>query len=263
MRMRCCSINRMVLTLAWASAIALVVLAASAEAQRPGGRGGPGGGFGFGRGGGMGGANFEIMLLNAEPVQKELELVDDQIQNIKKYSEEQQAAGRERMEKLRDLSDDERREKMQELMKDSEKKATAKLDEVLLPHQRDRLKEIGIQVRGPQAIAADDIADKLALTSEQKEQIEKLGEENREKMRELFQGGGGGGDPEANREKMQKMRKESGEKLLGVLTADQKQKYEKLQGKKIDLDMGQIFGRGPGGPGGPGGGRRRGGGNQN
>ena len=52
---------------------------------------------------------------------------------------------------------------------------------------------------------------------------------------------------------MQKIREDQQEKSLAVLTDEQKQQFEKLQGKKFDtstIQMGRGFGRGGRGPGG-------------
>ena len=64
---------------------------------------------------------------------------------------------------------------------------------------------------------------------------------------------GGGGD--VDREKIAQLRRDGDAKVLALLTADQKAQFEKMQGKKIEIDR-QALGRGFGG------GRGRRGGNQ-
>jgi hypothetical protein len=79
-------------------------------------------------------------------------------------------------------------------------------------------------------------------------------------MQEAFQSAGQGGDRTAVREKATKIRKDSTDKMLAVLSDEQKASYEKMLGAKIDLPQGAGFGGG-GGRGQGGGRRNRGGGN--
>ena len=231
---------------------------------RPGGFGGFGGG---GPGGGMGGDWSQ--LLGMEQVQKELEIVDDQKEGIKKVADE----ARERMRSsfsgfqgLRDLPEAEREKKMAELREkgaEMAKETRKKLEEVLLPHQAERLTQISVQIRGSGALSDPEIAEKLGLSDEQKQQLEKAREEAGEKMRAMFQPGGG--DSNVSREDRMKQFTEAREAAtsaaMAVLTSDQKELFEKLKGEKFELDMSQLqrgFG-GPGGTGGQGGQRRPGG----
>ena len=226
--------------------MALAVAAGSVGAQEEGGRRGRGG-FGRGGFGGPGGGfGSELGLLNIEQVQKEIELVDDQKEQVRKLNEEQQTAMREAFAGFRDLSEDERRKRGEELrgkMEAQQKEVRAKLDEILLPHQSERLKQISIQVRGTSALADPAVAEELGLTEDQKQKIRQVGEE----MRASFQGG----NREGGRERFEAMRKEAEEKTLAVLTAEQKTKLEQMKGEAFELDRSQLFGRrGPGGPGG-------------
>jgi len=210
--------------------VALVCLtAATANAQRQRGQRGQGGGFGGGFGGGqMGGA----ALLQSSQIQKELELTGDQIEKVKALAE----ANRDAFTGTRDLTREERTAKFAELQKSQQ----SKLDEILTPGQRDRFKEISLQVRGAGALSEKDVQEALALSTDQKDQITKIREENRPQR---GQGGGNGG----NFEELRKAREEANNKVLAVLTSDQKAKFEKMQGKKIEIDRAAL--RGPGGQG--------------
>jgi hypothetical protein len=243
--------------------MAIALAAGSLVAQDEGGRGRRGGrgfGGGFGGGGMFGG---ELGLLNIEQVQKEIELVDDQKEQVRKLNEEQQTAFRDAFAGFRDLSEEERRKRGEELrgkMEAQQKEVRAKLDEILLPHQSERLKQISIQVRGSGALADPTVAEELGLTADQKEKLQQVNEEMDTRRREAFQGG----NREGGRERFEAMRKEAEEKTLAVLTAEQKTKFEQMKGEAFELDRSQLFGRGgPGGPGGPGGGRGRGDGDRN
>lgn len=235
----------------------LAVALSSASSVFAQGRG-PGGfgGFGFGgRGGGAGG----MMLLRNEAVQKDLGLSAEAVEKITKLAEETQGQMRAEMEKLtggggfqalQNLSDEQRQEfqkKMQELTQKTQEKTQAALKDVLNAEQQTRLKQIGWQVAGPQAINDADVAKELNLTDDQKKQLAAAGEEATSKLREL--GRGGQGEQQERFAKMQEINKARDEKVAGVLTADQKAAFEKLKGKPFDVS--QLRG----GFGGPGGGR--------
>jgi hypothetical protein len=193
-----------------------------------------------------------------------LELIDDQKDQIKKLSDKQREEMQEMFAGMRDLSQEERREKMAELqpkMEEAQKKLAKQVDEVLMPTQRDRLKQITIQIQGTAALGDDEVAKELGLSDDQQKQIQQVRTEAFEKMRESFRPGDGG-DREARREQFQKAQKETDDKVLAVLTSEQRDKFEKMKGEKFEFDRSQLFG-GFGGPGGGGRGQRRGGGNNN
>jgi Spy/CpxP family protein refolding chaperone len=245
--------------------VGLCLVTAAAQAQQQGRRGNRGGGpGGFGRGG-FGGAGFRMMFLQNEQVQKELELIDDQKEQIKKINEKADEERRANFAGFGDLSQEERQTKLEELrpkMEESQKALAKQIDEVLMPNQRDRLKQVTIQIQGTAALSDDEVAKELALTDDQEKQIEQVRREAGERNREAFRDGGAGGDPEARRERFQKMQKETDDKVLAVLSSEQRDKFTKMQGEKFEFDRSQLF-RGPGGPGGGGRGQRRGGGGNN
>ncbi len=230
----------------------------------PGGPGGPGrGGFGgFGGGPGGPGGGGELMLLASEQVQKEIELIDEQIKEFEKLREEQQEKMREMFAGMRDLAEDERRAKFESMrgkLEEVQKELKEKMNAVLMPHQLDRLKELNIQIRGMGALDDPEVAAELKITEEQKKELAAKREELGRKMREVFTGNRGDGQQrgpsEEMRAKFQQMQTEMTDALLGVLTSEQKARFEQMKGKKFEFDRSQMFGgRGPGGPGGgPGG----------
>ncbi|MEM0924415.1 MAG: hypothetical protein AAGJ83_00120 [Planctomycetota bacterium] len=230
----------------------------------PGGGGGPGGMMTMGRGGGA----SLVGLLRVEKVQEELDLEPIQLEGIEKLTAER-APRMERPEgfDFRDRSE-ENRAKMTELFEKARKqreefdaKQAERLDEVLFPEQMERLKQIHVQVLGVQALMNARVAKELNLSASQKEELTEtarsIQEDVREKMREMFQGGGGGDF----REKAEEMRKEAEQKILGVLTSDQKTSFEKMKGEPFEMptERGRFGGGQRGGAGGPGGRGGRGG----
>jgi hypothetical protein len=228
------------------AATALLAGDVMAQGQEGGRRGRGGRGGGLGRGGMM--RMTAAMLIGSEQVQKELELADEQKAEIKKLTDEMQEQNRAAFAGLRDLSDEERRAKFEEMAKEGAARAAEakkKIDEVLLPEQRERLDQILVQVQGTQALATEAVATKLSLTDEQKKKIEEAQEAQGEKMRELFQAGRDGG----GREAMQKLQEETNEKINAVLTDEQKQKLTEIKGKAFEFDRSQLRGLGGGGRG--------------
>jgi len=186
-------------------------LANFAQAQRPGG-GGPGGAAG---------------ILMIEEVQKELSITDEQKAKLREAMTGQRAS----FQELQNLSAEERRAKVTEMTNKIEETVKGILD----AKQQDRLGQLRIQREGGAALARAEVAEKLSLTAEQKEQIAKIQKDaapaaGTTNFRDL---------PEAERTKlfteMREKREKAAASLLAVLTADQKAAFEKLQGAKFDF----------------------------
>ncbi len=227
----------------WIAVVAILLSASVAFAQRPGG--GRPGGFGGGFGGGG-----KLMLVNNEAVQKELALKEDQISKLKTLGE----SVREEMRSAftggfggRDQSEDERakaREKMAESIKKMNDKYLPKLDEILDASQRERLQQITWQNARSQAYQDAGVIAALKITKEQQEKLAAVSKDFGEKQGELFRQGG-----DEARAKGRDLSETRDKALSQVLTADQREQFTKLLGKKFDTD--QLRG----GFGGPGGGR--------
>lgn len=233
----------------------LVALSVTAFAQP--GRGGPGGrgpggpgGFGGGFGGFGGGGNDGGMgLLRDENVQKDLELVDEQKTKLTALAEKVREDMRAQFQgfdfgSLRDLSEEERTAKFAEMREKSQKVVTAaqsELDQILLPHQKERLKQITVQSQlrrqdTSEALTSGALAEQLGITDEQKEKLRAKQEEVQASIREKFE----------------KIRQEAQNDLFSVLTPEQQAKLKSMIGSPITFSPPQ-FGFGGGGPGGPGG----------
>jgi hypothetical protein len=220
-------------------------------------------------GGGMGGGQATLMLglLRNDQVRNDLGLLEDQEAKLQTLGESARTAMQDLFSGMRDATPEQRQAKMQEIgrkMQDQDASMMKQIQEVLLPQQMQRLKEIRIQVMGARALADPEVQKELGLTDQQKQQLEQI---QREAMSTMMGGGAGGGADFRNmsQEERQKMlsgmqdrMRQAQDKVMNVLTADQKQKFESIQGKKLNIDMSQLMrggmgGRGPGGPGGPGG----------
>lgn len=231
-----------VTVLAIAAVVVIAICADSAVAQR-GGRGGQGGrgggGFGFIGGGGGGGA---MQLLQDDAVKKELDLVDDQVAKLEEIGAKLREDMQAQMQgfdfgSLRDLSEEERNARFAEIRKKGEELAAAaqkKIDEVLLPQQSERLKQLVVQSSmrfgADRALTSGPLAEELKITDEQKE---KLAAKQQEVQAAL-------------QEKLAKLQAEARDELFSVLDPTQQAKLKAMIGKPF------TFSGGPGGPGGPG-----------
>jgi hypothetical protein len=204
--------------------VALATSSASAQ-QQPRRPGGGGGGFG---------AN-PMMLLGQESVQQELKMSEDQISKVKAHQEKSLGSFRD----FGNLSQEERQKKMQEIAQENEKF----LGEVLKPEQKKRLDQIALQQRGGDALTDPKVQTALGITDDQKEKIKAIQEDFRKTLGDL-RSAGGGGDRAEMAKKMQEMRTANSEKMLKLLTDDQKKKWEEMAGPKF---TGKIEFRRPGG----------------
>ena len=224
-------------------------------------------------------------LLRSEQVQGELKLKDEQKSKLSEMAEEQRAQMRERFggqdrgnrEEMSEAERQAQREKMMKEFQERAKKTEEQIRGILDAEQFKRLKQIEMQQQGVNALTRPDIAQALGLTEEQQlkmkevfESAQKQRQEMSEEQRSLFQGFRDATDEQraTMREKMEQFRtkgeaiqKETQQKAMGLLTADQKEKLKGLMGTPFKLEQrGGMFGR-PGG-GRPGGDRGQGGGNR-
>lgn len=213
-------------------ALAVVVLIGSpalAQRQRPQRQG-------FG---GFSGMTGDLtFLLGQKSVQDELKLAEDQTKKVTELAEKR----RESFRDFRNLTPEERRKKFEERAKSAEKE----VGEILKPEQLQRLKQIALQRRDGLAFSDPEVATALKLTDEQKEKIKTIREESGKSFRDLAQGG----NREEARKKMDEMRKAHDEKLMGLLTDEQKAKWKELTGEPFKGEIRFGFAR-------PGNGTRR------
>jgi len=191
---------------------------------------GPAAAQGQGRGRFMGGG-YAGLLGNAS-VQKELKLDDKQIEKGKELAEKTREEMREKMQGLQDLDQQERFAKMREVMSEVNASALKSAGEFLKAEQVTRLKQIHHQQSGVMAFSDPEVAKKLNLTDAQKAEIQKIGNEAREKMpsREDFQD-----DREAAMKKMQEINKETLTKVETKLNDEQQKTWKEMLGAPFEI----------------------------
>lgn len=200
---------------------------------------------GQGRGrGGFGGPMqaSKAQLLQIEQVQQELKLSDEQKQKIEQISEDYQAARREAFQGGPG-------QEAFAQMREASQQADRKIAEVLQDEQSQRLEEIRLQVTGPSILAFDrELAEKLNVTRDQRQKAREILEAQGEKTREAFRNAEGEGRERfaAAAPELEKIRKETDEQLVAVLTDEQKQQWKEMTGEPLELDRRQLF-RGFGG----------------
>ena len=229
-----------------AASMALAQQKKSAQQQGAPERRGPGrGAFPF-----FGGA----ALLGIPEVQKELVISDEQ----KGLIEDMQADLRQQMfsganfnrEEFEKLSEDERRKRMEEFRKKGEeisKKATEMIAMILEAKQVERLAQLRLQSEGVAALARADVAQKVGLSDEQRQKIEKTQKD----LEDLWRSMRNASQEERQQafSNMREQREKANGDILAMLSPAQKDSWDKIQGKKFEFPQPRGFGGRPAGDG--------------
>ncbi|MEN6457351.1 MAG: Spy/CpxP family protein refolding chaperone [Thermoguttaceae bacterium] len=197
-------------------------------------------------------------LLRFEEVQKELGLNGEQQENIKKLLDESLAASQVRIPNFKSLTEEERKEKLQEAKKEFAEKMVGfekRLAEILTTNQQARLSQLrlqlNLQLKGAAMFGSTGMAKVLKLTDDQREQIKDINKDTHEKLQKLIESIKSLPKEERSA-KMAEMRdegiqviKDSLQKAVEVLKPEQQQKFEKLKGKKFDVDWAALLAQQP------------------
>ncbi|MDG1872833.1 MAG: hypothetical protein P8J27_02900 [Mariniblastus sp.] len=196
-----------------------------------------------------GGDDNPQRLLRNEDIQKELELSDDQIRSLEDMNEARDTDGPDRgldretlRAELEGLSEEERTKKMREMRTARSEERMSKLSEILLPHQIQRLTQLAAQATARGGLNGT-LAEKLNITDEQKEKIQKKAEELQIEMNA----------------KIEKLRQQMQQQLLAELSPEQQAQYKEMMGDAFTFKR-PTRGQGPDGAGGGRGGDRGAGG---
>lgn len=109
------------------------------------------------------------------------------------------------------------------------------LKKLLTQPQYDRLEQIVLQVQGPSAILWPRVAERLALSANQQEKIDKLCLENQTAVKALREEARQGKNPAEIFRQNEKLRSNLQKDLVAVLTSGQRERWIDGQGKPIDL----------------------------
>ena len=223
--------------------LAVTLFTSTVEAQR-------------GRGGGFWGRNGDSLLnlLMNEKVQEELDFVDDQADQVEELQNEFREEMRYMFEDMRDGGGDRQEmfEKMREKMTELNEEFNSKAEELLIDDQLKRLKQLQNQsrMRGgiERALENESFRDELGITDEQMEELREKAEEVRDWAAKEYE----------------RVREEAQDKVLSVLSKEQRDKIKEMTGDSFDFGQQRGFfnrgnGRGNGQGNNRGGGGRRGG----
>ena len=195
---------------------------------------------GFGRGPSRGSL---FGLLRLEQVQKEMKLSEEQTAKVQEVVEKLGAEMREQYAALREIEDRaEQRAKMSELSDQFDDTVREQLRDVVEREQMMRLYQIRMQVRPVvESLANRYVAGRLELTEEQKKKLDEIAKEMQAKQSELYGSMRDANDKQRAEvfQKLRELRSNADEKALGLLTAQQKEAFEKMKGEKVELQMGR------------------------
>lgn len=162
-------------------------------------------------------------MLSMGDIQKDIELVPEQRDQLKELDEAFAKRMKEQLAEMRagGFAPD-RSKAIGETMKKMAEEKQAAVRQILLPHQIDRLQQISLQSRmknsGASGVLADKkLAEELGITEEQQEKIRKRAEELAKELQA----------------KIEALREETREELLQELTAGQREKLAKMIGEKF------------------------------
>jgi hypothetical protein len=109
------------------------------------------------------------------------------------------------------------------------------LEEVLDEKQQKRLRQIDLQQKGLEAFKDTKLQKELKITAEQVENITSIMKESDKERAELFKGARG--DFKEIGEKMRTLRKETSDKVMEALNADQRKAYKQMLGDEFKLEF--------------------------
>lgn len=178
---------------------------------------------------------FAINALFNKQVQKDLDLVDDQIGEISGYlkslTQYRDGLAAELQEMKASGQDpqalNKRRDEMRKELEQEKLKIQSQVMQILLPHQRKRLKQVSAQFmtrqsmkesKVPTGLLTPKMIDYLEIDSKQSKRIEKRSQELAKELEK----------------KIQKLRSEAIEDLLKELSPKQRKKYRELMGERFD-----------------------------
>lgn len=169
-----------------------------------------------------------IQWLAMPAVQKDLELIDEQIEKINNVRQEMQQEMQEAYKNLSSAPAAERQQKYYDMNAGLAERTEKKLMDILLPEQRERLQQISLQMRLRnyyalgQQLTSEDLAKRLGISPEQKERLltiqRELQEEMQQKMREFYA----------------KMNEDAEKRMFEGLTSAQRRELQAMMGERFE-----------------------------
>lgn len=178
---------------------------------------------------------FAINALFNKQVQRDLDLVEEQTQEISEYLKGLTEYRDELSAELRELKASgqdqqalkKRRDEMRKELEKEKQKIQSQVMEILLPHQKQRLKQVSAQFvnreamkesKVPTGLLTPKMLEYLEIDDQQADRIEKR---SQELAKELAK-------------KTEKLKSEAIEKLMKELSPKQRKKYRELMGERFN-----------------------------
>lgn len=178
---------------------------------------------------------FAINALFNKQVQRDLDLVEEQTKEISEYLKGLTEYRDKLASELRELKAagqdqqalNQRRDEMRKELEKEKQKIQSQVMEILLPHQRQRLKQVSAQFMNreamkeskvPTGLLTPQMVDYLEIDSKQAKRIEKR---SQELAKELAK-------------KVEQLKSEAIEDLMKELSPKQRKKYRELMGERFD-----------------------------
>ncbi len=175
-------------------------------------------------------------LVYRDRVQQELHLSDEQKKKLgarfPKYVQETMKL----FEKIQDVPAREREKDLQEHRRKSHERLTALLNEILDARQQKRFFQLQLQQAGPFALLGQNEAFlPLKITDEQRRGFVDVVREMEKETQVLLKEAERGGNPEAIRPRVRKLRLDHAARIEALLTPTQNRQWKALRGKPFDL----------------------------
>jgi hypothetical protein len=193
-----------------------------------------------------------LHLLQTAKVKQELKITDDQSAKLAKVASkyDQEAASKLGSVQLQGLSGQQKVGKEQEVRDTGDKlieSSRKEVSSILNPDQLNRLKQILLQVNGAEALQDKEVAKQVGITPEESARIEKIQMQTSGALRSSLgmPSNGGTSKPQmlgADIQTADKINDHAQNQYMGALTADQKEKLDKLRGAPFTLERSDVIG---------------------
>ena len=172
----------------------------------------------------MGAPGNSFSMLNNPSVQKDLQLVDEQLNQIKEINKEFGEKIKEQMETMKDENGNfnfNTGADFGQLIGDLRQQQQDQISSILLPNQQKRLQQVSRQMsmqrRGTSKALTGKLAEELGITAEQRKRIQAKSKELKKDLEE----------------KIAELKANAKKQLLNELTAGQKEKLKELLGDEF------------------------------
>ena len=194
---------------------------------------------------GFSGPSEPVTLVFYGPAQREVKLAEEQKPAAQAINEQYRNSLKDLY--ARELPDDQLRESVARELE----RANAKINDILTPQQRERLKQIGLQIREDVSkysltditLVNEALRDELKLSNEQRLRMDQIGketEQSRQQLRQEMRRLRFTGKKEQQEYIYKQIGQASFERLFNLLTPQQQEHYQQLKGAKFDYPLDDL-----------------------